>query len=67
MYSSIFVATPFAVALRDAEPTVKKHTQEVLALRAAQGIDPSTPAPVVTISPGEHRGIQAQPRRKRRS
>ncbi len=66
-YSSIFVATPFVVALRGAEPAVKKHTQEVLALRAAQGIDPSTPTPVVTISPGEHRGIQAQPRSKRRS
>jgi preprotein translocase subunit SecF len=66
-YSSIFVATPFEVALRGAEPAVKKHTQEVLALRAAQGIDPSTPTPVVTISPGEHRGIQAQPRSKRRS
>jgi len=67
MYSSIFVATPFAVALRDAEPVVKKHTEEVLASRVAQGIDPSTPAPVVTISPGEHRGVQAQPRSKRRS
>jgi preprotein translocase subunit SecF len=66
-YSSIFVATPFEVALRGAEPAVKKHTQEVLALRLEQGIDPSTPTPVVTISPGEHRGIQAQPRRKRRS
>ena len=66
-YSSIFVATPFVASLRGAEPAVKKHTEEVLASRAAQGIDPSTPAPVVTISPGEHRGVQAQPRRKRRS
>jgi preprotein translocase subunit SecF len=66
-YSSIFVATPFEVALRGGEQAVKKHTAEVLALRAAQGIDPATPAPVVTISPGEHRGFQAQPRSKRRS
>lgn len=66
-YSSIFVATPFEVALRGREPAVRKHTEEVLALRAAQGIDPSTPTAVVTVSPGEHRGIQAQPRSKRRS
>ncbi len=66
-YSSIFVATPFVATLRGAEPSVKKHNEEVLALRAELGIDPSTPTPVVTISPGEHRGIQAQPRRKRRS
>jgi preprotein translocase subunit SecF len=65
-YSSIFVATPFQVALRSGEAAVKQHTKEVLALRLEQGIDPSTPAPVVTISPGGHMGIQAQPRRKRR-
>ncbi len=66
-YSSIFVATPFEVALRGGESDVKEHTAEVLEAREAMGIDPSTPAPVLTVSPGEHRGVQAQPRRKRRS
>jgi preprotein translocase subunit SecF len=66
-YSSIFVATPFEVALRGNEAAVKKHTADVLALREQQGIDPSTPAPAMAIAPGGHRGVQAQPRRKRRS
>jgi preprotein translocase subunit SecF len=66
-YSSIFVATPFEVALRGNEAAVKKHTADVLALRAQQGIDPRTPAPAMTIAPGGHKGVQAQPRRKRRS
>ncbi len=66
-YSSIFVATPFEVALRGNEDAVKKHAADVLALREQQGIDPTTPAPAMAISPGGHRGVQAQPRRKRRS
>ncbi len=66
-YSSIFVATPFLVALRGREETVKKHTADVLESRYNQGIDPSTPAPVIAVSPGAHKGVQAQPRRKRRS
>ncbi len=66
-YSSIFVATPFEVALRSGEASVKEHTAEVIAARTAQGIDPSVPAPVVTVAPGAHQGVQAQPRRKRRS
>ncbi len=66
-YSSIFVATPFEVALRSGEKRVKEHTRQVIEARTERGIDPSTPAPVMTVAPGEHLGVQAQPRRKRRS
>ncbi len=70
-YSSIFVATPLEVALRSREERIAKHTQEVLDMRergesqVARTADGAVK--VGALRPGEHRGIQAQPKRKRRS
>ncbi len=69
--SSLFLATPLDVALREQEPKIKAHTAEVLARRAgsAGGEDFASSAVVGTISaqlrPGQHLGQAAQPRRKR--
>jgi len=68
-YSSIFVATPLEVALRDSEPAIKKHTADVLALRESGGADVVRPDGTVRVGalvPGHHQGTAAQPRRKPR-
>lgn len=69
-YSSIFVATPAEVALRDYEPKIKEHTAKVLALRAAGGSDVSVSEDgkvrVGAVDKGSHQGTAAQPRRKNR-
>ncbi|TQL04241.1 protein translocase subunit SecF [Cellulomonas sp. SLBN-39] len=71
-FSSIFLATPFEVALRERETAIKEHTAKVLAGRAARSQD-GTAEPVVAGAPavgaqrpGTHLGHDAQPRRKRR-
>ncbi len=68
-YSSIFVATPIEVALRDREPRIANHTAAVLAARAAGhgAVDAQGNVRVGALVKGEHRGTAAQPRRKRRS
>ncbi|WP_129339841.1 protein translocase subunit SecF [Cellulomonas endophytica] len=43
-YSSIFLATPLEVALRDREPAIREHTERVLASRATGGLPEATPA-----------------------
>lgn len=68
-YSSIFVATPFEVALRDREAKIKEHTKDVLALRAGGGSDvvrEDGTVRVGALQPGHHQGTAAQPRRKGR-
>ncbi|GMA25874.1 protein-export membrane protein SecF [Luteimicrobium album] len=68
--SSIFLATPLEVTLREREPAIKANTAKILAARAqaaAQGEDPDLVAAVgsAQLQPGAHQGIKAQPRRKR--
>jgi len=68
-YSSIFVATPLEVALRDREPKIRKHTADVLALRESGGADVVRPDGTVRVGalvPGHHQGKAAQPKRKPR-
>lgn len=69
-YSSIFVATPAEVALRDREPRIKAHTAAVLAARASEpgeGAGAGERVRVGALQKGQHRGVAAQPKRKRRS
>ena len=68
-YSSIFVATPLEVALRDTEPRIKQHTADVLALRTSGGSDvvrPDGSVRVGALVAGHHQGTTAQPKRKPR-
>lgn len=68
-YSSIFVATPLEVTLRDNEKRLKAHTADVLALRASGGTDVVRPDGTVRVGalvPGHHQGTAAQPKRKPR-
>lgn len=72
-FSSVFLATPFEVALREREPAIREHTKKILdarAARAASGEDVSVSAedlrvPVGALKPGAHQGNAAQPKRKR--
>jgi preprotein translocase subunit SecF len=70
--SSIFLATPLDVALREREPKIAEHTKKVMDLRAglaAEGADESVLAAAASGSaqlvPGHHQGHTAQPRRRR--
>ncbi len=67
-YSSIFVATPLEVALREREPRMKKHTEAVLAARVAGTgvVDIEGNVRVGSLVKGKHKGVAAQPKRKRR-
>jgi preprotein translocase subunit SecF len=71
-FSSIFLATPFEVALRVREPAIREHTEKVLAARAARVADGQDEAEagqvrvaVGALKPGAHQGVAAQPKRKR--
>ncbi len=68
-FSSIFIATPFEVSLREREPAIKEHTAKVLAARAAAVADGGeaevVPVRVGAAIPGHHLGNQAQPRRRK--
>ncbi|MFC8923360.1 protein translocase subunit SecF [Cellulosimicrobium sp. NPDC057127] len=76
-YSSIFLATPLEVALREREPAIAAHTRTVLDLRADrvsdQGESGAEDAALAAagveghrqLQPGAHLGNQAQPRRRR--
>ncbi|GEK19940.1 protein translocase subunit SecF [Cellulomonas xylanilytica] len=72
-FSSVFLATPFEVALREREPAIREHTKRVLEARAARAAGgEAEPAPgedlrvaVGALKPGAHQGIAAQPKRKR--
>ena len=70
--SSLFLATPLDVALREREPKIAEHTKKVTDLRAglvAEGADESMLAAAASGSaqlvPGHHQGHAAQPRRRR--
>jgi preprotein translocase subunit SecF len=70
--SSIFLATPLDVALRESEPKIAAHTKKVMDLRAglvADGADESMLAAAASGSaqlvPGHHQGHTAQPKRRR--
>lgn len=64
-YSSIFLATPLLVWIREREPEVAAHTAAVLAGRAARAASGEPePVHVGSLVPGTHLGNRAQPRRK---
>jgi preprotein translocase subunit SecF len=73
-YSSIFLATPLEVVLREREPEMIALRTRVLAGRASgAGLDGvpvaagAVAAPLVgPLRPGGHQGITAQPKRRRR-
>ncbi len=73
-YSSIFLATPLEVALREREPEMIALRKRVLAGRAGgSGTDGEAvaagalAAPLVgPLRPGAHQGFAAQPRRRRK-
>ncbi|MDO8107816.1 protein translocase subunit SecF [Isoptericola sp. b441] len=70
-FSSIFIATPVEVSLRNREPAVAKHTRTVLDARAAAveagdlGEDGTVEVRVGAAVPGQHLGIAAQPKRRK--
>jgi preprotein translocase subunit SecF len=70
--SSIFLATPLDVALREREPKIAEHTRTVLGERERLVSEGGRDAELIAASagsaqliPGHHQGNQAQPRRKR--
>ncbi|MEZ0449617.1 protein translocase subunit SecF [Cellulomonas sp. ICMP 17802] len=72
-FSSIFLATPFEVTLREREPALRAHTAKILQARAARVAggegEPELVGPVHVaagaLKPGSHQGVAAQPKRKR--
>ncbi|MBW3068431.1 protein translocase subunit SecF [Actinomyces sp. 432] len=74
--SSLFLATPLLVDLRSREAVVKEQAARVAMVRderiAAAGDDPEALAAVAAapaaapVIPGHHRGVSAQPKRKRK-
>jgi preprotein translocase subunit SecF len=65
-FSSIFLATPLQVALRELDPTFKAHTAKVLDARSRLAEDAPAVVSAGHLRPGGHRGQAAQPRRKSR-
>jgi preprotein translocase subunit SecF len=69
-YSSIFVATPLEVTLRDREARIQEHTNKVLEMRASGKsdvvVDEGGHVRVGALQPGTHKGQGAQPKRKGR-
>ena len=64
-YSSVFLATPFLVWMRERDPEVAAHNASVLAGRAARAASGEPePVHVGSLIPGAHLGNRAQPRRK---
>ena len=69
-YSSIFLATPLEVSLREREPRIKAHTAKVLASRVpgAEGdavVAASAARAAGQLRPGAHQGQAAQPKRRK--
>ncbi|MBO9570276.1 MAG: protein translocase subunit SecF [Cellulomonas iranensis] len=76
-YSSIFLATPLEVTLREREKPVRDHTAKVLAARAGAvhaedgdgapvAVGAATPRATAALRPGGHLGQSSQPKRKKR-
>jgi preprotein translocase subunit SecF len=64
-YSSVFLATPLLVWIREREPSVAAHNAAVLAARAARAASGEPePVHVGSLIPGSHLGVRAQPKRK---
>ncbi|AEE46156.1 protein translocase subunit SecF [Cellulomonas fimi] len=73
-FSSVFLATPAEVSLRERESAIREHTRKVLASRGARGAAESG-EPVTAgaagvrsagqLRPGGHQGVAAQPKRRR--
>ncbi|PFG43302.1 preprotein translocase subunit SecF [Isoptericola jiangsuensis] len=70
--SSIFLATPLDVTLREKEPKIAAHTASVLAARADLSTEGGHEAELAAAAagraqliPGHHQGNTAQPRRRR--
>jgi preprotein translocase subunit SecF len=74
-FSSIFLATPLEVALRNRERRITDHTARVLAARseraaAGEGTEPAAVGAAAAhqstrLVPGHHLGTAAQPKRRR--
>jgi len=69
-FSSIFLATPMEVALREREPAIRDHTRKVLAARAAgsagqEGALVPSVHSAGQLRPGAHQGQGAQPRKRK--
>jgi preprotein translocase subunit SecF len=72
-FSSIFLATPLEVSLREREAPIAAHTRKVLAARAARpaGEDVSqvelagVTRSAAQLRPGSHQGQAAQPKRRK--
>lgn len=68
-FSSVFLATPLLVWLREREPAIAAHNAKVAAARAkaaAEGKQDDGPkVRVGSLTPGGHLGNRAQPRRRR--
>ncbi len=73
-YSSVFLATPLEVTLREREKSIREHTTKVLERRAEiiEGAGDDSDAALAAagmvtapLHPGEHLGVRAQPRRRR--
>lgn len=71
--SSIFIATPIEVALRERDPQIAQHTAKVLAKRSAAGdaVESDEAEPVTAgsyaggLRAGRHQGQAAQPVRRK--
>ncbi|GAB2478730.1 protein translocase subunit SecF [Promicromonospora xylanilytica] len=70
--SSLFLATPLDVALRQREPKIAAHTKKVMDLRAgliaegaSEGDLAAATAGSAQLVPGHHQGHTAQPKRRR--
>ena len=71
-FSSIFLATPFEVVLRQREPSLREHTKKILEARAARVADGSSDESSAStayvaagaLRAGSHQGIAAQPKRR---
>ncbi len=66
-YSSIFLATPLEVWLRNRERPVVEHNQKVAKARAATAAETGVEVPTVAgaMKPGVHLGQKAQPKRRK--
>ncbi|MDR0481762.1 MAG: protein translocase subunit SecF [Cellulomonadaceae bacterium] len=71
--SSLFLATPLEVYLREREPAIKAHTAKVLAAREAGDSHANNPADIglvnaaagsLNLAPGAHQGAAGQPKRR---
>ncbi|MCL2454210.1 MAG: protein translocase subunit SecF [Micrococcales bacterium] len=67
--SSIFLAPPLEVTLREMQADIKAHTRKILAGRTQTDEEGQTTVAEVAVGqlmPGSHQGHSAQPRRKKR-